>query len=1187
MEAPKRHDLTPYFDRSKYQEIGCYLGEWEISVPQKDSLEWCIVMSFLTDDCSDEELRKRLELLTGNGESISDVEKSIKKFNPFRNKHSCFYDKSFKTVCDAFKNILSNSLRESNILKATYIQKLEKASHLLNCCICLLNLRCCNVQEALRVYPGSASKIDIAKKIPQSLTLFKSVENKGRPRYSFGLKKELGLKLQKIALTGALKNAEIQNTNINKICSLVNPDEVFITTLLKSKFRYVISSVYRSPYIAWKFAEAGFETDPRIADSEGFSSFYYAVLSDDVDLLHVLYDYAANGCWGEENCSYRDLDNDVVSNLEKLEFVMKTDQTRSKDFKAMKENRRRFSFILQEMLLFNDFLKAVTKNMRNIRSRINGGTLVAQATKKQETVLSILENYDNFFVVEEDTSIGKIKIVDETERTDETKDINPLDNYKKFKHFYDNLDFTSALLFFDNIFFLKSRLSLEKISQYSDIESAFFLSVLSNKYFTTNVKNRTSLRGRQDSLRRKVNKDKLWLEGNSSNIYVVPWLERFQLREVIKRFIDVLRRNEVGLWNVRDHLPHCEVTEILVSFPEIKDELLIARLKHYVKTALCIKMDNVQSVFVIERALQVIGESIKTEDKIARSYCHLLSASLPSTTANTIRQLRNILSNLDEQESVTKFNTEKNFDLFSNIQTEIQKINYFFQPVYELQEIRIKDFIFKRSKMLVKDARDKSQNQLHISPLYEYELFESYLKLETELNDQKVKYSVSFQEFIGKYEMVLKNLVHRLESNIHHPEEVKNKISWPLEHLLNFIVEHFQFPDSEKLQEIMKSKNEISNDVHETYDHFVKNVKKFIDDLYPRGNEMETDVVNIHRFKQIIKGVIYDYSKEDRDRIMADIPECVKSFKHKLHDSLEKGILLSKKERDAAIENLMLSKKKRHKLKKIYETDTKGALDILRSAVEPMRYIEQIFRGESIGGKDFQSLCNIIPFSSENKSKLSVAVSGKGKVTYGDASSNLLNRIHHLKTLVIETNSDVRNLWDNAKNWKTKQYTTYKVVQLYMRDPQFQASIETLLFDCMNITRHKRLGLLWKKASNLFNGINLRNVLGHGSPILENLGELLDPEDLPSALVNEILQLMADEDAITAMRDLHRLTKGNFDNVMEQDQNDEYKELRDRVKICDRWKEYSSLFNGNMKENSSSTVSSISVVSSGSQNVSQ
>ncbi|XP_035220238.1 uncharacterized protein LOC118193292 [Stegodyphus dumicola] len=1051
------------------------------------------------------------------------------------------------------------------------------------------------------MYPKNTPKMDVTEKIPQRLTLFKSgtqittVENRRRFRFSFGLKRELGFKLQKIALNVTLKNAEIDSTTIKKLCRLLNPEEVFIATLLKSEFKSVIPLLYRSPYIAWKLAEAGFETDPRIADSEGFSSLYYAVLTTDVNLLHVLYDYAANGCWGKENCSYRSLDNDVFSNdvvsyLDKLDSVMKTDQTRSKDFAAMRENQRKFSFILQEMLLFNNFLKAVTKTIRGIRSKMNGSTLVSQATKIKETVLSILEIYNNFFVVDEDTSIGEIQTVadinpaDETDCADETKEINPLDNYKTFKHFYDNLDFTSALLFFDNIFLLKSKLNLGNIAQYSEIESAFFLSVLSNKYFTTNVKARASIRGRQGSLSQKVNEDKLWLKGNSSNIYVVPCLERFQLREVIKRFIEVLRETDAELWNARERLPKCEVTESLLSFPEIEDELLIARLKHYVKTALCIEVDDVQSVFVIERALQVIGESIKTEGKTAKSYCHLLSACLPSKTASTLRKIRNALSNLNDQEPEIKFNTEKNFDLFSNIQTEIRKINDFFQPVYELQNIRIKEFIFQRSKTLVKAAREESQRLLYLSPMYNYELFNSFLKLETELDDQKAKYSVSFQEFIEKYELLFKNLVHALESKINDPEETKNKILWPLEHLLNFTVEHFQFSNSKRLLEIMKSKND---DVHRTPDHFVKNIKKFICDLYSQENETETDVGNIHRFIQIIAGNIYDYSKEDRDQIMADIPECVKSSKYKLQDSLEKGILLSEEERDAEIKNLILSNKKREKLRKSYKTDSKRALDILKFAIEPISYIQQIFNGESIGGKEFETLCNVIPFSSENKRKLSVAVLGNKQVAaHRDACSNLLDRIHHLKTLVIEANSDIRNLWDNARNWKTKQYTTHKVVQLYMRDPKFQASIETLLFDCMNITRNKRLGCLWKKSSSLFNGINLRNVLAHGSPILENLGQLLDPEDVPSSLVNEILQLIADEDAITAMRDLHRLTKETFGNVMKQDENDEHKELRDRVKICDNWEKYFPLLNGNMKESSSSIGSSISVVSNETQNVS-
>ncbi|CAL1262277.1 unnamed protein product [Larinioides sclopetarius] len=84
-----------------------------------------------------------------------------------------------------------------------------------------------------------------------------------------------------------------------------------------------------------------------------------------------------------------------------------------------------------------------------------------------------------------------------------------------------------------------------------------------------------------------------------------------------------------------------------------------------------------------------------------------------------------------------------------------------------------------------------------------------------------------------------------------------------------------------------------------------------------------------------------------------------------------------------------------------------------------------------------------------------------------------------------------------------------------------RASLELLLFDCMNILKTSpSLRRLWLKANELFTGACLRNILSHGDPILEIVGGSLDEGDLPSHFIDKMLELIEDGDALQILSDL-------------------------------------------------------------------
>ncbi|GIY69267.1 hypothetical protein CDAR_235561 [Caerostris darwini] len=125
----------------------------------------------------------------------------------------------------------------------------------------------------------------------------------------------------------------------------------------------------------------------------------------------------------------------------------------------------------------------------------------------------------------------------------------------------------------------------------------------------------------------------------------------------------------------------------------------------------------------------------------------------------------------------------------------------------------------------------------------------------------------------------------------------------------------------------------------------------------------------------------------------------------------------------------------------------------------------------------------------------------------------------------------------------------------YKKRHVIQVSLEMLLFDCFNILKkRKELKILWKKLSGLFTGIHLRDVLSHGDVLLENISLHLDQDDLPSNLIEKMLELIKDAPALAALSRVWRDTKPLDDEEFELEISKS--ELSNKIQKCPRWKEY-------------------------------
>ncbi|CAD0200994.1 unnamed protein product [Chrysodeixis includens] len=92
----------------------------------------------------------------------------------------------------------------------------------------------------------------------------------------------------------------------------------------------------------------------------------------------------------------------------------------------------------------------------------------------------------------------------------------------------------------------------------------------------------------------------------------------------------------------------------------------------------------------------------------------------------------------------------------------------------------------------------------------------------------------------------------------------------------------------------------------------------------------------------------------------------------------------------------------------------------------------------------------------------------------------------------------------------------------YTNNRKFRLLFEMLLSDIFNIFIECDMKNLFFKPDKLLTSINLRVVLAHGDPILEVLGDVLDPYDFPNALLSKALAIVEAGPCIEALENLYR-----------------------------------------------------------------
>ncbi|KFM75956.1 hypothetical protein X975_24423, partial [Stegodyphus mimosarum] len=584
-ESPKLVDLNQWIVNGECSRSPKRLPYvWEIDVPAKKSLVWSIILAYLTPvSSSPGELQERLQNLLGTYEEIKrlkaklsisqdirckNITKCINGFNPFKNRHNFYFNVNVIDIMRLFKLRLNQYANKIKLRNDTWDDelKLKAAAQLLKCCI---NVYIVNAEGHRNIISYADSNNPQYQ--TRNIIIFqrKDIQDKENS-FRFSISLENALKLRYSALRSILQKAKISNqvvTEIERDLKELKFDENFLAFVLNSSHIYIIPMVYKSPYIPLKLAEAGFETDPRVADRKNVSGLFYAMCSSDSNILNILYEYAINRCHLSE-AKVRKPDSFIEDNISQIREIMDKDSVNSTNLNLPNKCRHLVSKAYFEFSHFNDYQLKIIKDINNEKHLMgNFDTSPAVKTERiKNIIIALLRSYDNHFFC------GSANIPDISES---------FYHYIKFSEYYEHMDFFTCLLFYDQVFLLSQGLPILVSDIYSRLEETLFLTVFSSILFPK----------RKHSLCENCIKVEDDCERDKNFLRFIPFFYRLEFRNYAKNFRNYLESEKIDEKKLEKYSDDV-LRECFSKSSVIKDEFLISRLKTYLKVATEVSLDD-------------------------------------------------------------------------------------------------------------------------------------------------------------------------------------------------------------------------------------------------------------------------------------------------------------------------------------------------------------------------------------------------------------------------------------------------------------------------------------------------------------------------------------------------------------------------------------------------------------------
>ncbi|GFU25738.1 uncharacterized protein NPIL_276051 [Nephila pilipes] len=743
---PLRYKNLPIRPFNAEYEIGNLPDSiWKIDLPNHYKIIGPLAMSYLlsisNDDASDFlEIFQNSPLESYINSFLQKSKRVFRKLNPFLDRYA-FHNLVINKFVHIFKYKIFSSVNLSvdigdlfSDTNSTHLYSfLQGVTNILNRDICLYEF---DPEENCKFHFFSSKRSNHPK-----LIIFYHVYTAVNTlhvseRFGFGLPINYGNSLKRTALLRILKKTDLTTEEINKVVNAGFFERNFLICLLQSSSKDIIPKLYKSPYIARKLAETGFETDPRCTDENGFSAFHYCMEMSETHLLWMLYDFAANNFRLKDH-TVRNPNSEILTSLKEIGEVIEHDISKSGKITAAYKKSS------EQILVFNRYQREVTEGILSRRQ-----IYPPNVEQSKQLIIFILNKYKEYFYFD----------LPHVDYVLNAKDgLIVFEDYVRRTEYYENVDAFNYLLFFDNFPHIISSFNENNRSIFLDTLSSMFLSILSNRFFTTK---KHGIHCNNCVFPAEI------CENKNNALRFIPLHFRMCFLEKATSMVAELKCSTPDQKGKLELLQI--ITRSLANLPEIEDEFIINRLHLYLSTAIRYPFHDskLKKILIFERTLQVIGEVLQNKTASKTVVRFMLSSCIFPELEHKLSQIRNhCLSHYRSSSVQGRVQIERKNQVFlNNIQTELFELNESFKPVYFSQILRTKEFLIKKCKSEAEKICKNVLGKLDLNLIEiadERKIFLKYQKKQFNvfLSDllkrifDKLKIeNISFGDFIGELE---------------------------------------------------------------------------------------------------------------------------------------------------------------------------------------------------------------------------------------------------------------------------------------------------------------------------------------------------------------------------------------------------------------------------------------------------
>ncbi|XP_022830155.1 reticulocyte-binding protein PFD0110w-like [Spodoptera litura] len=808
----------------------------------------------------------------------------------------------------------------------------------------------------------------------------------------------------------------------------------------------------------------------------------------------------------------------------------------------------------KSLVTLNDFQQELYNNLPQPLSHD------APAEDTARVLLTVLRTYDKY------ADIDRVRIPDVTDAFERQLKLYFEDKsstyfralvFIKYEAYFQNLYFNIAILLLEKLYILRNHLKtrfnksnefinenkklhnqyITASSSYKDIECAIYhliyrtsedwrLYLPAHRQLTVETHHLGIYNGIIGKLKTTYDEHKLY---NAPVLY----FERRYFKTSLNKLRKILIKHVIAKKTHTHTQKKKETIKILLNENYLEPMMYVS--DHYSLNKIVTYIEALEQtanadVIMIERVLQVIGEMLKNSPEtshISDFTKALLQTAISTDTIKHLQDIREFLSHTDKERLSIRIDIEnKQADKLRNVQKELVKTKEQIVPILDFCKSVLDksllqnglDLLEKRIKKLPDGARQRVDE---ICRLYEergndlvsedgeyytkewkpadlpYQMLKEIPHLLQNRDEISSKKKGIENEINNKIAKLLPKYIHNMILTLERISENYNRID-----NYNKLLETF----SENPKKKRKKLNLTKLDHISINANILKRRRKQLDGIINQNIENNENNENIEKMIDCIKNV-KDYSKSWMS-IKTMVSECIKRF----------SIFASLKNSpdELKIENINSVLREMNKVCSEHNQSTNNTTE------------------QKLSFQKIKKLHNTIVERTE---------SSRNSDGRWELIKCLNNRIQKLKKTL----------------GYPQQIHLRKYVQRYKRDPAFRFVLEMLLADIENIINNNKHNS--RKSGKLLEGIVLGNVLDHGNPFLEVIGDIFDCHELPREIMSTAISFAEDEEAVKALEKLF-LANVHFDTINNgtlANMNDVQKDLYSKLIKSQNWKSYAIL----------------------------